>query len=758
MFRKNRISLAVLSLSACSTAVLAQEAAPQPEVKQLEVVIVTSQKRVEDVKQVPLSVSAISAEGLKEGQMSNFDDLARNIPNLSNSNAGGPGLSTIEMRGVSSAAGSATVGVYLDDISLTTRNLYSQGTAEPRFFDLERVEVLRGPQGTLYGASSMGGTMKFISKQPDLKHFGGDVQLDVSSTDHTSQLNGQVQVVLNAPIQTDQLALRIGVQAGHLAGYINQVSDQTLQTIAKGIDSNDWTVLKAALKLKVNNDWTVTPGLFYQKMLTGDVDASYTSVGSYQQYNAGVALPIFTTSKIEREPGSDTLTVPSLTVNGDVGFADFTGVLNGYKRSFKRTQDGTDVNSPYVGSQILNTTVSNIVTYLPSAVYLDNEVSQTSLELRMASKAADYNANPISWVGGAYFSQNKTDVADTEPIFGINAAFTNNGLNINDLAQWAAGSGMFVGGFANDLSYYSARHYDDMQSSVFGELTYHFSDSLRGIVGLRYLQASEEFHREGNYFFAGGPLTFALNTTAHKATPRFALDWDVSKTTTVYANIAEGFRLGGVNRPIPLTISGNVSDLANLGLTSAPMTFAPDSLWSYEVGSKSRLLDNRVELNLAAFYINWSNIQQDVYLPTAGFDFETNVGNAISKGVEFSLKARLTNSLLLNVSGNYTSAYFAEDVPWLGTISSGNPGLNVQKGDPIEGVPKFGATVGGEYQFGLTDNIDSALRLNAQWVGSSHGTFVRSNPDYLRPGYMTIDGSWSLYMGKYNLNFMVKNL
>ncbi|MBV8125376.1 MAG: TonB-dependent receptor plug domain-containing protein, partial [Paucibacter sp.] len=424
MFRKNRISLAVLSLSACSTAVLAQEAAPQPEVKQLEVVIVTSQKRVEDVKQVPLSVSAISAEGLKEGQMSNFDDLARNIPNLSNSNAGGPGLSTIEMRGVSSAAGSATVGVYLDDISLTTRNLYSQGTAEPRFFDLERVEVLRGPQGTLYGASSMGGTMKFISKQPDLKHFGGDVQLDVSSTDHTSQLNGQVQVVLNAPIQTDQLALRIGVQAGHLAGYINQVSDQTLQTIAKGIDSNDWTVLKAALKLKVNNDWTVTPGLFYQKMLTGDVDASYTSVGSYQQYNAGVALPIFTTSKIEREPGSDTLTVPSLTVNGDVGFADFTGVLNGYKRSFKRTQDGTDVNSPYVGSQILNTTVSNIVTYLPSAVYLDNEVSQTSLELRMASKAADYNANPISWVGGAYFSQNKTDVADTEPIFGINAAFT----------------------------------------------------------------------------------------------------------------------------------------------------------------------------------------------------------------------------------------------------------------------------------------------------------------------------------------------
>jgi len=749
------VALAALSLFG-STSVFAQtESAPPADRSVLETVIVTSQKRLEDVRKVPISITAIGGESLKENQIFDLTDLTRNVPNVSFSSQGGAGLSTIEIRGISSQAGSATVGLYLDDVSLTTRNLYSQGTAEPRFFDIERVEVLRGPQGTLYGAGSLGGTLRFISKAPDLRHRSTEVRAEVSSTDHGG-INTLGQAVLNLPLSQDAAALRIGVQAGHDSGYIDQVDPKTLGVISKGINSSDWTVLKAALKVKLSPDWSLTPALFYQHTKTADVDAAYLNVGGYQQYNAGVPLALFQTSKIVREPGKDTLTVPSLLVNGDLGFADFTGLVNGYERRFDRTQDGTNVNSSYIGgSLIANPTVASIVTYLPSAVYLNNKISQTSMELRLASKDVTPGGLPITWVAGFYGAQTKTDVVDNEPVFGINNAFTKNGVSINDPTQWNASAGYFTNAFLNDNSYYSARHYNAKQDSVFGEVTYHARPDLRLIAGLRYLRSSEDFHREGDLYFAGGPTATHLNSTANKATPRVALNWDVSADTTLYANVAEGFRLGGANRPIPLTIQGNVDDLAKLGLKAAPDSFGPDSLWSYELGSKSRLLDNRVTLNLAVYHINWKNIQQDIYLPTAGFDFETNVGRATSDGFEFELKARVTPDFTLNAGGGFNHAVFAEDVPDLGADSNGV--LNVRKGDHIAGVPEYSFKLGGEYQFRIGD-LDSVVRLNVQRTGKSNGTVVRSDPDHNRPGYTTVDAAWGLTLGRWDLTLNVKNL
>jgi outer membrane receptor protein involved in Fe transport len=745
MFKHDLIAAACLALFAAPS--FAQDSAPAAPTDRtvLDTVVVTSQKRLEDVRKVPVSVTAIGGEALKDNQILDFTDLTRNLPNVSFSSQGGAGLSTIEIRGISSQAGSATVGVYLDDVSLTTRNLYSQGTAEPRFFDLERVEVLRGPQGTLYGAGSMGGTLRFISKQPDLRTFSGDVTAEVSSTDHGGT-NTMAQGVLNVPLQSGVAALRIGVQAGHDSGYIDQVDPKTLNVISKGINSSDWSVIKLSAKFKFNEAWSLTPALFYQHTKTADIDAAYLSVGSYQQYNAGVALPPFQTSKLLREPGDDKLTVPSVSLNGDLGFADFTGILNSYDRTFNRTQDGTDVNSAYIGSLITNPAVANIVTYLPSAVYLNNKIRQTSVELRLASKDVQPGGVPLTWVVGYYGAQTKTDVVDNEPVFGITQAFTTNGVNIYDPNQWSSGSGIFTGAFPNDNSYFSARHYNTKQNSIFGELTWHFSKTLRASAGLRYLRATEDFHREGDDFFAGGPTTTEIPSSANKATPRFTISWDVDPSTSLYANVADGFRLGGANRPIPLTIAGNVSDLAKLGKTSAPASFKPDSLRSYEIGSKSRLFGGKATLDLAIYHIDWKSIQQDVYLPTAGFDFEDNLGKAKSDGVEFDVKARVTPDFTLSTGGGYNRAVFTESVPFL-----------ANSGDLVPGVPKYSFHLGGEYRFAVA-NIDSVLRLNGQWTGSSHGTLVSTNPDYLRPGYMTADASWTLSFDKWDVNFMVKNL
>src|SRR6202012_1007183 len=212
----------LMPLTALAQAAAAAAAPASSPSNEIATVVITAQKRKEDIRDVPMSVSAISGEQLQAQQIKTVEDLTRNIPNISFSTQGGPGLGTVEIRGVSSQAGAATVSVYLDDVSLTTRNLYSQGTAEPRFFDLQDVEVLRGPQGTLYGASSLGGTIKFISKQPDLKYFSGSTTETLSGT-KGGGVNYEMQGILNIPLVTGVSALRIGVERGHDSGYVDQV-------------------------------------------------------------------------------------------------------------------------------------------------------------------------------------------------------------------------------------------------------------------------------------------------------------------------------------------------------------------------------------------------------------------------------------------------------------------------------------------------------------------------------------------------------
>jgi len=760
---KNRLSPAVLSAIsfACLAAMDARaqqapapaEAASAPKTNTLDAVVITAQKRKEDVRKVPLSVSVVSGDALQEGHINDVTDLTRSVPNLSFSSQAGAGLSTLEIRGVSSQAGSATVSLYLDDVSLTTRNLYSQGTAEPRFFDLDRVEVLRGPQGTLYGASSLGGTIKFISKQPDAKAFSGSAYTELSSTSHGGT-NYLGQAVLNVPLIAGNTALRIGVQTGHDSGYIDQVSPTTLGVTDKGINSTDWNVLKLALKTDFAPGWSATPALFYQRFKSHDIDAAYLTVGSYQlPSGATPALGLFQTSKPVREPATDTLTVPSLTVTGDLGFGDFTGVLSGYKRRFDRIQDGTNINVPYIASVVTDPALGAVVAGLPSAVELGNKIDQTSLELRVASKDYDASRGPITWIGGAYFAQTKTQVIDNEPIFGINAAFTAAGKDINDPNELADS---FPGAFTGDSSYYSARHYKDKQSSLFGELTYNVSTALRATAGVRLLRATQSFTREGDFYYAGGPVTAAIDSSGNAVTPRFAVSWDLSPSTTLYSNIAKGFRLGGANRPVPTTPLV-VADLGALGLpTTPPPTFDSDSLWSYEIGSKSRLLDNRLSLNVSAFHIDWKNIQQNVVLPTSGFDFETNAGRATVNGLEFEARWRATDALTLSAGASWTHAVFAEDNPALGFDASGD--VNARKGDEIQGVPKYSARLGAEYRFAPMAIGSAFVRGSAQWTGASHGTVVKSSSDYIRPAYVTADASAGLSLDRWEFTLFVKNL
>ncbi|MCK9688509.1 TonB-dependent receptor [Scleromatobacter humisilvae] len=752
--------LAPMTALAQAAATAASPAASTPS-GGIATVIITAQKRKEDIRDVPMAVSALSGEQLQAQQITTVEDLTRNIPNISFSSQGGPGLGTVEIRGVSSQAGAATVSVYLDDVSLTTRNLYSQGTAEPRFFDLQDAEILRGPQGTLYGASSLGGTIKFISKRPDLKFFSGSTTETLSFTEKGG-VNYEAQGVLNLPIISNRLGLRIGVEHGHESGYIDQV-DGSGNKIAKDINHDDYTVVKLALRADLGAGWSVTPALFQQQTNTADIDATYSS------------LPRYETSKTVREPGHDLLSVPSVTVDGDLGFASFTGVLSGYKRRFNRIQDGTLINNlatsvtgaddpgSLTGSQL---DLYNKLGALPSQVQLNNRIDQTSLELRLTSKDYDpKGGNPITWIAGAYAQDAKTSVYDNEPVLGAQAVFTSLGLDPLDPNVF----GGFPGMLSIDDSYYSVRHYKDKQESVFGELTWHFSPQLALTGGLRRLHATQKFTREALPYLYDGPDPSTpgyggqapVDAGWNATTPSLKLNWEVAPDVSLYANASKGFRLGGANRPVPDTPKVEANQ-AKLGLTGpVPASFAPDSLWSYELGSKMDLADHRMTLNLAAFLLKWKNIQQDINLSDAGFDYETNVGNATSYGLEMELKARVTPSLTMSTSIGVTHATFDNAYSAFGTIPDGNPdagGLNVRKGDWVEGVPRASASLGGDYHWALTDAMNAFVRGNVQWTGSSHGTFVRVDPDHLRASYFTADASAGVNWDKWEVTAFVKNL
>ena len=718
---------------------------------QIATVVITAQKRKEDTRDVPLSVSVLSGEQLQAQQIKTVEDLTRNVPNISFSSQGGPGLGTVEIRGVSSQAGAATVSVYLDDVSLTTRNLYSQGTGEPRFFDIQDIEVLRGPQGTLYGASSMGGTIRFIGKQPDLKNFSGSTTETVSDTNRGG-LNYEMQGILNIPLVKGQSALRIGVVRGHESGYVDQV-DGSGNKISKGINHDDYTVLKAAVKLDIGDDWSITPALFAQKTNTGDIDATYGS------------LPRFETSKTVREPGHDTLAVPSVTLTGDTSFGTFTGVWSGYNRRFNRIQDGTSINDPSFAVLTPGQQGADLVAALDalsSAVQLNNKIDQQAIELRMTSKDYDpKKGSALTWIGGLYLQDATTSVYDNEPVFGVNAAFAAAGVDPGDPTQVDGG---FPGDFANDSSYYSVRHYHDRQASVFGELTWHLSSELALTAGLRHLYADQTFTREALPLFYdgaspatpgyGGLPAEKANWTAN--TPSFKLNWEPLKDVSLYANVSKGFRLGGANRPVPDTpiVEQNLKDL---GLPpGVPASYTPDSLWSYELGSKLDLMDHRMTLNVSAFLLKWKNIQQDIVLNDAGFDFETNVGKATSYGLEAELKARVTTALTLSAALGYTHATFDADNPAFGLAGDGKD--NIRKGDLLAGVPKASAGLGADYHWAVNDAVGAFVRGSGQWTGKSHGVPFRGDPDYQRAAYFTADASAGVNWDKWEVTAFVKNL
>jgi iron complex outermembrane receptor protein len=723
----------------------ASDARPVAQSDQIEVVRVTAQKRQEDPNKVAMSISAVSGVQLQAQHVNDFTDLTRLVPNISftaaSGNGGaGPGTSNIEVRGISSAAGAATVGIYLGDVSITVGNVYTMGTVEPKFFDIDRVEVLRGPQATLYGASSMGGTIKFVPNEPDLKEREFRTYTEASSTKGGSPAYS-ANVVGNFPLVRDELALRIGVQAQRAGGFINQV-DGDGKVVASDINKVDDQELRVALKWKPIPALTVTPSLYFQRVDAKDISA----------FN--IELPRYQAQKQVREPSTDTLLTPNVTINWDMGGADLTSSTSYFRRKFDRTQNGSAYNS-YSLSTFLTSSADggtappeliDAIAALPSAVYLDNKVRQISQEFRLASKPYDAAVSPWTWLAGVYFSNQHTNIDENDPIFGVNDTFARFGFSSADPNILPDS---YPGAFPGDNAFSGVFRYREKQASVFGEVNYYFTPALHATVGARYLKGDSTLDQSNALYLAGAGNTSSSSLSSKAFTPKYALTWEVNPAHTLYTSVAKGFRLGGSNVFVPPTTCG--PDLEANGIENGPATYQPDSLWSYELGSKSRFLNNRLSINADVFYVKWKNIQQGVYLPTCTYTYNANAGDATSKGFEFEIKAKPVPGLTLSASGGYVKAELSNDKGLQNGV------LGAVEGAQIQGVPKYNAAVSAQYNFAVFGDKSAFVTGGVQWVGASKGTLDPDQTDHDRPAYHTADFSAGMSFDRYEVSVFVKN-
>ena len=751
-----------------ATTVFAQTAGTAPSKgNKIEEITVTSQKRSENVRKVPLSVTVLSGAQIRAAHIQNFADLTRAVPNLSFSSQAGEGLSNLEIRGISSSAGTATVALYLDDVSLTTRNLPTEGATEPRFLDISRVEVLRGPQSTLYGASALGGTLRYISNQPKMDTFEGNVFSEVSGTIHGG-VNYDEQGVLNIPIVPNQLVLRIAGETGADSGWINNINPANGAVIKSGINSTGFNVVHGTL-VWTPTDWlTLTPSVFFQDFKQHDSDAEYLSIPNNE------------TPKLVAEPGNDKLIVPAFTVNADLGFANLIAVTGNYERQFVRTLDSSiyDNLSVYLCNP-MDTAVTctddngnplpnggnapdglfNALNNRPSETYYSNTVRQWSEEIRLVSKpyVPGESALPFTWIAGLYYSDEHTTSTDTEFVNGANGLFNQYGVRPADPTVI---EGAFPGDIVNNQVYQGITSYDTAQYSVFGEGTYYPLPTVRITVGGRY-----QFSRDGertyqNYYYDyGDPGQDSAVGHFYTFLPKFAIGWDITPNYTIYANASKGFRLGSENRriayiPAETGDSGTPSyDLAQLGLHSSPTNFGPDKLWNFELGTKSRILGGRVAVNADFFYILWSDIQTEVPLVTSGDEFQTNAGSATSYGGEFEIRGRVNENLTAGLSGSVVHATLDHGVEVNGVLVTGT-----FPGERVPGVPDYNLSFDAKETFQVSDTISGFASIAPNWVGESLGEVIEGNPDYKRPSYITLDASAGIDFGRWEVTIFGRNL
>jgi len=682
----------------------------------LQEIVVTAQKRSSTVQDTPISITAVSGEDLADRGITDFSVLAAATPGIS-MKANGPGQTEFEMRGMTSSGGnSPTVGFYLDDVPLTSPAAAQNGKVviDPSLYDLNRVEVLRGPQGTLYGSGSMGGTIKLVSNQPNLTQYQASGELTGSGTDGGG-FNHAENVMANIPLIQDKLALRVVGSESYASGWIDRIVESnfplptnggtvrgnvltgTVTDDAKDVNDTMMSGFRAALTWKPTDQLTITPSVLYQKLSQGGPSSFDSPPGG-----ASGTLAHYEPYLIA-EPYSDLVTIYNVSADYTFNGFDITSVTSKWRRNSTQVQDATeDLQNPVYGFNVASFYGANGEG--PVAATESDPSWQISEEVRIASNGD----GPLKWVGGFFYS-----------------GFYSN-WNLYTAVPNPAAFGVTIPNLWN-----LSQPTKIQQDAVFGEATYAITDELKLTGGLRWFYYRSvldmNFSGFGSPTGTDSPILIADYERHYGINPKIDLSYEPDKDLMLYATAAKGFRPGGGNQQIPTTNASPIgptcaASLQQLGLTQAPPTYGSDSLWSYETGEKAKLFDNRLSINGSVYYENWYHVQL-TSLPCS-YPIFVNGNNARIYGSELEVRAVVTEGLELTASGGYTNAELTQNSQVVQSL----------KGDPLPDVPPWTGNIGLSYTRPLTQTYTLTARAENTYTGTRID-ITTANPKAHLPAY-----------------------
>lgn len=704
----------------------------QPSVD-LQEVVVTAEKRDSTVQKTAISMTAISGAELQAQGLTNLVEVAQQVPGVSFKTSG-PGQTEYEIRGLTSTGGeSPTVGFYLDETSLTPPAMAQNGKVviDPNLFDLNNVEILRGPQGTLYGAGSMGGTIKLVTNQPDLQHFGVNAQGILSDTEGGG-FNHTENAMLNLPLAPGIAALRVVGTEQRNDGWIDRdvVNPFPLETtlppasnptylrgnvaaapITERFTNANWETLRggrASLLVKPADALSVTGGILYQAIHQGGPNTIDVPPGNevhYQPFDVA-------------EPFEDIFNLYTLTLKYDFDGFQIVSATSDWTRHQLQTQDISEAMQDYIGHFFgpppdfpFSTAAGGLGA---GSISEDDYTRQLSEELRVASTGD----GPWQWLGGGYYSSFHA----TSHVY----SYYNGFLTIARNGQPLFGT--------NNLAD-NHRLLDVSQYALFGEASYTMSSHLKSTVGFRYFNYHSDSATSVSGVSANGTSATLYGSAQNSGvSPKISLAYIPDDNTTLYGTISKGFRPGGPNSPIPPPC------------TPAPKQFGPDSVWSYELGEKLRLLDSRVSVNGDIYYEDWSNIQQQV-APPCGYKFTTNAGKAKVYGAELEIAVIPLTGLTLSQSVGYTHARNSTTLPEAGVVS----------GDRLLDVPEVTANTTAAYRYPLPlpQALNLVVRLTNSYIDSIQDiTYARNT----LPSYDLVNSRAGVEADHWSAMFFVDNL
>ncbi|MEP6547138.1 MAG: TonB-dependent receptor [Gammaproteobacteria bacterium] len=694
---------AVIVLSTClMTFQLAAAAAASNDA--LDEIVVTAQRRSERLQDVPEAISALSGDSLNQLHLQGTADLAARVPSLS-FDVLGPGESTLTIRGLGTSYGLApAVSYYVNETPLDIRTDGYAGAPDIDFFDIERIEVLRGPQGTLYGSSSMGGAVRILTAQPDPKAFAVNAEIGGSSMDGGGA-GYLAKSAVNLPLSPDAAVRLVGAYE-HIPGYINRATPGDFNIVqpndpvsARRINDADIKSGRIIGLWKATDAFTITPSV-----MISQVDASNNST-----YTSN--LPPFAVAANYTTPQQSHLVVGNLLLDYHFEFATLMSSTSVLTRNVHTQSDFTLFWA--------NLAPAFGIPYPPNYPGTDFYTSHNDgfvQEFRLTSSTDQR----LRYVAGAYFSHYKQHSTES--------------TGSADFAQ-------AIGQTDTAILYSFDQSVIDQQLAVYADLSYRVLPRLDLTVGERYYELKDSLQNTQSGALAA-PSQPLVHAKASGSSPRAVLSYRPTDDATLYVSAGRGYRPGGPNVGLPTGIG------CALNNAYSPL-YEPDSVWNYELGAKMEFLQRRLSVNLAGYRIDWRNVQQAVTDPGCGYLFIANVGAAQSKGVEAEINFKPIEPLLFTASGSYSHAQFTGIAgPFQGAAA-------VQPGDAVPDVPSHKYNAGVEYTAPVIADYKGYLNLNWSHTGAVPTGFTYHDT---RPAYSSVDASVGARTEHYDISLYGHNL